>query len=191
MLLAVRNWIGRALVWRKYRTIRFREIGERCQYKSLRSTFAWSENISLGNDVHIGPGALLDAAGSIEIGEGSILGPSVSVYSRSHNFDEDVQALPFDNVMLVAPVRIGRYVWIGARAIVLPGVAIGDGAVIGAGAVVTKDVPSCAVVVGNPARVVRYRNRDRFAQLEKEDLAFVYSKFGHVKIFRSRTERPR
>ena len=120
------------------------------------------------------------------MGDGCILAPEVMVFSRSHNFDHDAQALPFDNVVLVAPVHIGRYVWIGTRAIILPGVSIGDGAVVGAGAVVSKDVPSCAVVVGNPARVVRFRDRDQFEALANEPDSFVYRRFGHSKVFRER-----
>ena len=56
---------------------------------------------------------------------------------------------------ITAPVSIGNHVWIGAEAIILKGVTIGDGAVIGAGSVVTRDVESCAIVVGNPARVIK------------------------------------
>jgi maltose O-acetyltransferase len=172
------------LVHIKYRSVRFLSLGEGCLYKSLSSNFSNANKISLGNNVHIGPGAMLDGAGGITVGDGSILAPEVNVFSRSHNFDDNVQALPFDNVMLVAPVHIGRFVWIGTRVIVLPGVSIGDGAVIGAGAVVSKDIPSYAVAVGNPARVVRFRDRTRFEELKRESTPFVYQKFGHAKVFR-------
>lgn len=189
MLKHIESVLRSFLVRIKYRSIRFSSLGSGCVYQSLTSNFSNTDKISMGVNVHIGPGAMLDGAGGIFLGDGSILAPEVKVFSRSHNFDQDVQALPFDNVMLVAPVQIGRYVWIGTRAIVLPGVSIGDGAVVGAGAVVSKDVPSCAVVVGNPARVVRFRDRDQFETLAKESTSFVYQKFGHGKVFRAKSQR--
>ena len=79
-------------------------------------------------------------------------------------------------------VHIMDYVWIGRRAIVLPGVIIGKGAIVGAGTVVSKNVPDYAVVVGNPAIVVKYRNLEKFESLLSEDDPFVYSKLGHGKL---------
>ena len=67
-------------------------------------------------------------------------------------------------VITCKPVHIKRNVWIGVNVTILPGVTIGENAVVGAGAVVTKDVPDNAVVVGNPARVIRYLNADKFVK---------------------------
>jgi maltose O-acetyltransferase len=184
MLRRIELMLWRILLWKKYRFIRLASEGAGCVYQSLSSTFLSADKISMAANVNIGPDAMLDAAGGIVLGEGTILAPEVKIFSRSHNFDNDLQALPFDNVVLVAPVWIGRYVWIGTRAIVLPGVTIGDGAVVGAGAVVSKDVPSCAVVVGNPARVVRFRDKEQFEALARESSSFVYEKFGHGKVLR-------
>jgi acetyltransferase-like isoleucine patch superfamily enzyme len=188
MLKRIESILRGILVWKKYRSIRFSSVGSGCFYQSLSSTFLCANKISMGANVNIGPRALLDATGGICLGDGCILAPEVMVFSRSHNFDQDVQALPFDNVVLVAPVHIGRYVWIGTRAIILPGVSIGDGAVIGAGAVVAKDVPSFAVAVGNPARVVRFRDRGRFEELAQESTPFVFQKFGHGKVLRAKSQ---
>jgi len=74
----------------KFNKLRFRAIGNRCVYKSLSSSFAYSENISLGDDVHIGPRCNFDGAGGISIGRGSIIAPEVQIYSRTHNFDKDL-----------------------------------------------------------------------------------------------------
>jgi maltose O-acetyltransferase len=188
MLRHIESILRGLLVKMKYRSIRFSSLGAGCVYQSLTSNFSTANKISMGANVHIGPGAVLDGAGGITVGDGCILAPEVKIFSRSHNFDDDVQALPFDNVMLVAPVHIGRYVWIGTRAIVLPGVSIGEGAVIGAGAVVSKNIPSYAVAVGNPARVVRFRDRARFEALLREAAPFVYQKFGHGKVFREKSQ---
>jgi acetyltransferase-like isoleucine patch superfamily enzyme len=170
------------LVWRKFRRVVFASLGPDCAFKWLSSTFSSAEKISLGSDVHVGPGAIFDGAGRISIGDGTVFAPRVKIYSRSHNFDKKLRAVPFDNIMLTSPVTIGRYVWVGADAIILPGVTIGDGAVIGAGAVVTKAVPSCAVAAGNPAAVVRYRDKAAFAILVNEPGSFVYKRFGHKKV---------
>ncbi len=174
-------------VWFKYRKYKFCSIGVRCNYKSLRSSFLYSEKITLSDDVQIGPSVIFDGAGGINVGRGTIIAPEVIIYSRTHNFDNDLSALPFDNVMLTAPVNIGEYVWIGTRVIILPGVTIGDGAIIGAGAVVAKAIPSCAVVVGNPGRVIRYRNQETFDKLQLENNPFVFSRYAHNKIFKPKS----
>jgi len=116
------------------------------------------------------------------IGNGVIIVTEVCIYSRTHNFDSnDLKALPFDNVMLIAPIFIKDYIWIGRRAIVLPGVTIGKCAIIGVGAVVSKDIPDYAIAVSNPAKVVKYRNQDKFDELYNESEPFVYQKLGHKK----------
>lgn len=180
----IKSLLHAFVVWWKYRNIVFQRVGKGSNYRALSSVFLYAKNISIGNNVQIGPRAYLDGAGGIELGDGCIIAPEVKIYSRSHNFDDNVQALPFDNVMLVAPVKVGRYVWVGANAIVLPGVEIGDGAVIGAGSVVSKSIPACAVAVGNPAVVKKYRDRAVFDGLMAEANPFVYEKLGHGKVFK-------
>lgn len=173
----------------KYRKFKLKSEGSNCSYRLLSSTFSFPENLVLGNDVHLGKGTEIDAAGGVEIGDGVIFAPEVCVYSRTHNFNSsDLAALPFDNRMLTAKVTINDYVWIGRRVIILPGVTIGMGAVIGAGAVVSKDLPDYAVAVGNPARVVKYRNSDSVKKLLMKDDTFVYRKFGHKKEFIKKEE---
>jgi acetyltransferase-like isoleucine patch superfamily enzyme len=112
-----------------------------------------------------------------------IFGPEVCIYSRTHNFDsDDLEALPFDNKFIVKEVTIKDYVWIGRRVIILPGVTIGKAAIIGAGAVISKNVPDYAVAVGNPAIIVRYRNKELVERILQEKAPFVYNKFGHKKV---------
>lgn len=98
------------------------------------------ERISLGNYIHIQMDCkLFGQGGGISIGEGTILAHEVQVFSRSHLYDsDDLSMLPYDSRFTEKRVTIGRYVWIGARAIILPGVNVGAGAVIAAGAVVTR-----------------------------------------------------
>ena len=85
-------------------------------------------------------------------------------------------------------MNIEVYVWVGRRCIILPGVTIGKGAVIAAGSVVVKDVEPFAVVGGNPAKFIKYRNIERFEQLEKEENPSVYERFKHKKLLKKKDE---
>ena len=181
------KYIIKIFVYYHYKNIKFKNIGKDCDYKSLKSKFMKPHNISIGNNVWIGPKADFDGSGEIIIGDGVIFAPEVCIYSRTHNFNsDDLKALPFDNVMLTASVVIKDYAWIGRKVIILPGVTIGKGAIIGAGAVVSKDIPDYAIAVGNPAKVVKYRNQDKFDELYNESEPFVYKKLGHKKEFKSK-----
>ena len=75
-------------------------------------------------------------------------------------------SIPFDNIVEVRPVIIGNFVSIGARVSIMPGVKIGNGAIIGLGAVIAQDVPDCAIVIGNPAKVIGYRSKKHFEECE-------------------------
>lgn len=93
--------------------------------------------------------------GEIKIGKNVMVGPKVVVWGRNHGMDRES---PMNSQKSVSEkVSIGDDVWIGAAAIILPGVRIGNGVVVGAGSVVTKDVEDFAVVVGNPAEIIKYR----------------------------------
>ena len=107
-------------------------------------------NIRLGRGVFANFGCVfLDVVG-IEVGDRCQIGPSVQILAADHPRDP---ALRRQGLESGKPVRIGRNVWIGSSAIILPGVTVGDDAIIGAGSVVTRDVPEGVTVVGNPARV--------------------------------------
>jgi maltose O-acetyltransferase len=93
----------------------------------------------------------------VTIGRDVMMGPGVILLTRNHRFDRLDAPMRLQGGAEERPVVIGDDVWIGTRAIVLPGVTVGDGAIIAAGAVVTAPVPSRAIVGGNPARIIRYR----------------------------------
>jgi acetyltransferase-like isoleucine patch superfamily enzyme len=119
------------------------------------------ETISLGSDVSLGLGALLMAAKSqIRIGSKVMFGPHVVIVAGNHNTDIVGRAM-FDvrekRERDDRDVRIEDDVWIGSHAIILNGVTVGRGAIVGAGAVVTRDVPPYSVVTGSPAKVVKFR----------------------------------
>lgn len=110
----------------------------------------FGRNITLGRRVFINSGCRFQDQGGITIGDDCLIGHNVVLATLNHDLDPSRRA-----DMHPAPIVIGRNVWVGANATVLPGVTIGDDAVVGAASVVTKDVPPGSVVVGSPARVVR------------------------------------
>ena len=108
-------------------------------------------NITLGDNVFINSGCCFQDQGGIYIGDNALIGHQVVIATLNHVADP-----PDRGSMTAAPVHIGRDVWIGAHATILPGVTIGDGAIIAAGAVVNRDVPERAVAGGVPAKVIKF-----------------------------------
>jgi maltose O-acetyltransferase len=110
------------------------------------------DNSGLGVDCHV--------PADIRIGKDVMMGPDVLIIGRNqnHRFDDLSKPMRLQGYQDAPPVVIEDDVWLGARVIVLPGIRIGRGAVIGAGAIVTRHVPPFAICVGNPARVIKFRN---------------------------------
>lgn len=127
-----------------------------------------AKRISVGNNVRIGEKSYINGNGGISIGDNVKFGPQVFIWTCNHNYYAP-KRLPFDDLNFEKPVTIGDNVWIGAKASIIPGVTVGDGAVIAMCAVVTKDVPSCAVVGGNPAKILKYRNIEVYNKLKNID----------------------
>lgn len=130
----------------------FAEIGESCYIEPpLRSNWG-GHHVHFGNGVYANFNLTLVDDTHIYVGDYTLFGPNVTVATAGHPILPELRekALQYN-----APVHIGRNCWIGAGAVILPGVTIGDNTVIGAGSVVTKDIPSNVVAVGNPCRVLR------------------------------------
>lgn len=119
--------------------------------------FTFQRNISIGRYCRVGSRCHIDGEGGVSIGDGTILASNVTILSSSHNYDQG-QLLPYDETDKTEVIIIGRGVWIGWGAIILPGVTVGDGSVVAAGSVVTKNVPSGHVVGGNPAKIIAVRS---------------------------------
>lgn len=117
----------------------------------IGAQFFFPRNISVGKGTIIGQNAFLDGRDKLVIGDHVDIASDVMVYNSEHDINSD------DFRAIKAPVSIGDYVFIGPRAVVLPGVKIGKGAVVAAGAVVTKNVPDYAIVGGVPAKVIGER----------------------------------
>ena len=134
------------------------EVGENC-YVEPPLHANWGINTHFGNNVYANFNLTLVDDCDIYVGDSVMFGPNVTVAVAGHPIDPDLRRKV---AQFNIPVRIGNNVWIGAGAVILPGVTIGDNSVIGAGSIVTKDIPANVVAVGNPCRVLREINdRDR------------------------------
>lgn len=137
----------------------FAEIGENCYIEPpLHANWA-GKFVHFGKNVYANFGLTLVDDTHIFVGDGTMLGPNVVIATAGHPILPELREKQYQfNI----PVHIGKNCWLGAGVLVMPGVTIGDNSVIGAGSVVTKDIPSGVVAVGNPCRVQREINdRDK------------------------------
>ena len=110
----------------------------------------FGKNITIGKNVFFNTGCSFQDRGGIFVGSGSLIGMNVTISTLNHGLSSETR-----NTTYPLPVKIGENVWIGSSSSILPGVKIGDNAVVAAGAVVTKDVPENTVVAGVPAKVIK------------------------------------
>lgn len=113
-----------------------------------------AKNISFGKECSPGSnqGQYIQAVGRIYMGDNVLMGPGSKIISANHDLNN------FRKHIDTKPVKIGSNVWIGADAVILPGISVGDNVVIGAGSIVTKDIPSNAIAVGNPCKVIKKKD---------------------------------
>ncbi|MHA6325659.1 sugar O-acetyltransferase [Roseivivax sp. CAU 1753] len=128
-------------------------IGDNC---ALRAPLYvdYGYNITIGSGVFMNYSCYLLDAAPIHIGDGCDIGPFVQLLTADHPRDPVARKAELESAY---PIVIGRDVWLGASAIILPGITVGDNAIVGAGAVVTRDVPAGVTVAGNPARPLTSR----------------------------------
>lgn len=129
-------------------------MGENC-YIEPPLHANWGCHAHLGNNVYANFNLTLVDDTDIYIGDSVMLGPNVVLATAGHPVDPELRRLVYQ---FNQPIHIGNNVWLGAGVIVLPGVTIGDNSVVGAGSVVTKDIPANVVAVGNPCRILREIN---------------------------------
>lgn len=137
----------------------FAELGENCYIEPpLRSNWG-GRHVHFGKNVYANFNLTLVDDTHIYVGDYTMIGPNVTLATAGHPI---LPALREEVYQFNLPVRIGRNCWLGAGVIVLPGITIGDNTVVGAGSVVTRDLPSGVVAAGNPCRVLReIGERDR------------------------------
>lgn len=133
----------------------FAEIGENCYIEPPFHANFGGKHVHFGKNVYANFNLTMVDDGHIYVGDYTMFAPGVIVATAGHPILPELRETVYQYNM---PVHIGKNCWIGAGAIILPGVTIGDQVVVGAGSVVTKDLPSNVVAVGNPCRVVREVN---------------------------------
>ncbi|MBQ4323982.1 MAG: sugar O-acetyltransferase [Clostridia bacterium] len=137
----------------------FAEMGEGCYIEPPLHANWGGKHCHFGNNVYANFNLTLVDDTHIYVGDSTMLGPNVVLATAGHPILPELREQVYQYNI---PVRIGRNCWLGAGVIVLPGVTVGDNSVIGAGSVVTKDIPPNVVAVGNPCRVLRpISDRDR------------------------------
>ena len=131
------------------------KVGRRVVFYSNIWIFT-GRNLILGDDVDLATGVLITTDGGVSIGARTLVGYGTKILSSNHNIPKLPNRI-FDSGHTKAPVIIGKDAWLGANCIILPGVTIGDGAIVAAGSVVTKDVPTNVLVGGIPAKIIKER----------------------------------
>lgn len=130
----------------------FAEIGENCYIEPPLHSNWGGHHVHFGNNVYANFNLTLVDDTHIFVGDCTMIGPNVTIATAGHPILPELREKAYQ---FNQPVHIGRNCWLGAGVVVLPGITIGDNSVIGAGSIVTKDVPANVVAVGNPCRVLR------------------------------------
>lgn len=159
------NYLRWPVIW--YRTLLLRIYAE----KVGKKPFVGGKSSFYGPHLYIGDyccfnGMTIGGGGKVYIGNYFHSGVDCIINTQNHRYEGT--EIPYDSEFDYKTIRIGDCVWFGHRVIVTGNVTIGEGAIIGAGAVVTKDVPACAIVGGNPARIIKYRDQERYYRLKAE-----------------------
>ncbi len=122
---------------------------------------SWPSRLSIGRHCLIQRDCILHSMGGIHIGDYVGIGSRSVLVSFSHNYLRP-EYLPYDKMITLKPIIIRNFVWIGFATNIMPGVEIGEGAIVGMGSTVTKSVPPLAIVAGNPAEIIGYRNKNQY-----------------------------
>lgn len=130
-----------------------------------------STQTEIGEGVSLG-GVSIYGGGGVKFGDHVSTGPNLVIQTQSHEYEGEM--LPYGIGYRVKDVVIGDSVWIGMNVLILPGAKIGEGAIIQAGSVVHGEVPPCAIVGGNPAKVFAWRDKERYEKLKHEKKYFRF-----------------
>lgn len=141
----------------------FAEIGDDCYIEPPFHANWGGKNVHFGNGVYANFNLTMVDDCDIFVGNNVLFGPNVTLSAGTHPIHPELRS---KQAQYNIPIHIGNNVWIGANSVILPGVTIGDNSVIGAGSIVTKDIPSNVIAVGNPCRVLR--------EINENDMKYYY-----------------
>jgi len=152
------SWVPRAVGGRHIRYLFARGILARCGRCVVVEKHArLHPRLEVGDRVQIGAGCQFMIGGQVVLGDDVLLGPEVAFVDTNHRWNRLDVPIKEQGFAAPRPIFVGKGAWIGLRATILPGVHIGEGAIVGAGAVVMRNVAAYAIVIGNPAHVVQHR----------------------------------
>jgi len=134
------------------------------------------DNIFIEDYTYIGPNCRFYGYGRIITGTNVIIGNDVMLLTSNHNYRGEL--IPYDAQGVHKDIIIQENVWVGSYAKIMPGVKINEGAIIACGSVVTKEVPYCAIVGGNPAQIIGYRDVEKYEFLKRNHKLYLYEKYG-------------
>lgn len=155
------------LVLRKIREWRAkRQCGSYTGYVYIGGPTRLTKNTFLGENTSFN-GLTIGGGGRVEIGHYFHSGPDCLFICQNHNFNSG-KSIPYDSTYIGKDIKIGDFVWLGSRVIVLGGVTIGEGAIIQAGSCVVNNIPDFAIAGGHPAKVFAYRDIDHYQKLKEE-----------------------
>lgn len=146
------------------------KLGKKCG-ANLRVNFLckFTSNTEIGNCCNFN-GIKISGTGKVHIGSYFHSGKYIRILTSNHNYKGEM--IPYDETMVTKDVWIDDFVWLGESVMILPGVHIGEGAIIQAGSVVVKNIPSYAIAGGHPAKVFAWRNKEKFQKLKSENKVF-------------------
>ena len=148
-------------------------------YKAKRKLSSYGKGLIVngkckwGSNVHVGEhcnfnGMYINGGGLVQIGNYFHSGIECMIISQNHNFEGN--KIPYDSSYIKKKIIIGDCVWLGNRVLIVGNVTIGEGAIVAAGSVVCKDIPPYAIAGGNPAKVIKYRNIERYYSLKEKKM---------------------
>lgn len=166
-------------LWNKIRLLRlYSRIKKKGKFVYISHNFTIGDPhfLELGDYIYIGPYSNIWSKGGVFIGDGSIISSRVTIHSSNHNYS-NCEMLPYDSKTILKPVSIGKACWIGDSVMISPGVTIGDCCVVAMGSVVTKDVEPYSVIGGNPAKIIKKRDKLLCDDLLEKNSLYIKNKF--------------
>ena len=135
----------------------------------LNSNFQirYPDRLYIGKKTVISGDCFINAFGGVKIGKYCHIAKGLTIYSHNHNWHSK-EYIPYDNMEILRPVYIGDCVWIGCNVTIAPGTKIGNGVIISSGSVVFGEIPNCAIIRGNPAEIIGFRDQNTFDKLYAE-----------------------